>query len=929
MPQSHSQPIGEQLLDTETRNDIPTRNDVPAVHEVLERANADLEQKVSERTRELTATIARLTQELKEAKHNEAVHKQAEVALRQSEATYRALITAIPDLLIRVKGDGTYLDIIGQHRFNIQNSDLFVPGTHVRDSLVPSQAEKRMQYIQKALETGSMQRYEQQFTNNGQTHYEEVRVLVCGEDEVLLISREITDLKLAEAALRHSEARNQALIKAIPDLMIRMSREGTYLDFISAKSKLKQIGGIEMLGKNIYDILPVEMAQQRMAYAEKALQTGETQLYECQIAVDGEIWMEETRIAVCGEDEVLVIVRDISERKRAEAERQRMETERKQADRQRHTRYAVTQILAEAHSLESSISQVLQVICENLDWSLGEFWSFDEQSQTLQRQVYWHGRSPEVAAFSLATQPICLPGQGLSGRVFVSSHPIWVADLWNDSNFLRVETAQKAGLRSGFGFSITSKGKVAGVITFFGCEVRPLDEALLTVMVSIGSQMNQFIEQRQGEEALRQSEQRFRDVSEAAGEYLWEIDHQGLYTFLTDKVKSVKGFDATALLGRSPFEFMHPEDIINVQTILQEASDRKGNFTLEHRNITPSGEIVWEKVNGLPLLDAQGEIMGFRGAGLSITEQKLAEAALKASEQQIKQKAQDLEQTLKELQSTQSQLIQSEKMSSLGQLVAGVAHEINNPVNFIYGNLIHANEYTQDLLNLIALYQHYYPTPVPAIQEEVEAIDLDFLVQDLPQLLSSMKSGADRIRHIVASLRNFSRMDEAEFKTVDLHEGIDSTLMILQHRFKATASHAGIQVIKEYGELPQVECYAGQLNQVFMNILSNALDSLEERDTQRSADAIQQAPSTIHISTRMLGDHQVAIQFTDNGTGIPESVQNRLFDPFFTTKPVGKGTGMGLSISYQIVTEKHHGSLECVSTPGEGATFVIIIPVRQ
>jgi signal transduction histidine kinase len=283
---------------------------------------------------------------------------------------------------------------------------------------------------------------------------------------------------------------------------------------------------------------------------------------------------------------------------------------------------------------------------------------------------------------------------------------------------------------------------------------------------------------------------------------------------------------------------------------------------------------------------------------------------------------------LQQLTSAQSQLIQNEKMSSLGQLVAGVAHEINNPVNFIYGNLAHANDYTQDLLHLLELYQNHYPEPVPEIQEELEAIELDFLMDDLPKLLSSMKVGADRIQLIVASLRTFSRMDEAEMKAVNIHEGIDSTLMILQHRLKAKHNYPEVEVIKEYGNLPLVECYAGQLNQVFMNILSNALDALEERGSRLSAAQLREYPSIISIKTEILKPDRVLIRISDNGLGMTETVCNRLFDPFFTTKPVGKGTGMGLSISYQIVTDRHKGSLKCTSSPGQGAEFAIEIPLK-
>jgi two-component system, NtrC family, sensor kinase len=285
----------------------------------------------------------------------------------------------------------------------------------------------------------------------------------------------------------------------------------------------------------------------------------------------------------------------------------------------------------------------------------------------------------------------------------------------------------------------------------------------------------------------------------------------------------------------------------------------------------------------------------------------------------LQQRTNEVNQALESLKQAQLHLVQGEKMAALGQLVAGIAHEINNPVNFIHGNLTFVREYTQDLLEFVQLYQKHYPNPVDEIQERAKALDLEFLQGDLVKMLASMEMGSDRIRDLVLSLRNFSRLDESELKAVDIHAGIDSTLLILQHRLKARPDFPPIQVIKDYEQLPEVECYPSQLNQVFMNILSNAIDALEES-------AI--ASPTITIRTSASKTNWITVCIADNGVGIAEPIRSKLFDPFFTTKPVGKGTGLGLSISYKIITEKHGGKIECHSTLGQGTEFVVQVPVQ-
>lgn len=298
-------------------------------------------------------------------------------------------------------------------------------------------------------------------------------------------------------------------------------------------------------------------------------------------------------------------------------------------------------------------------------------------------------------------------------------------------------------------------------------------------------------------------------------------------------------------------------------------------------------------------------------------------------ETRVQQRTEELTQTLHELQETQAQLLQSEKMSSLGQLVAGVAHEINNPVSFIYGNLRYLHEYTQDLLALIHLYQKHDAKRHPEIEVKVEAIDLPFLEKDLAKIIKSLESGTERIREIVASLRNFSRLDESDLKIANLHDGLESTLMILQHRLQANSNYPTIQVKKDYGDLPQIACYPGQLNQVFMNILANAIDALEDANDGCSYEDLVVSPNIIQIQTRMAQSKRIVIAIQDNGPGIPETHHSKIFNPFFTTKPVGKGTGLGLSISYRIITETHGGNLYCESAPGQGTTFVIELPIRE
>ncbi|MEG4963302.1 MULTISPECIES: ATP-binding protein [unclassified Microcoleus] len=331
---------------------------------------------------------------------------------------------------------------------------------------------------------------------------------------------------------------------------------------------------------------------------------------------------------------------------------------------------------------------------------------------------------------------------------------------------------------------------------------------------------------------------------------------------------------------------------------------------------------------------------------------ELSTVAMRESQAQLRHQAQQLELALLELQRTQTQLIQTEKMSSLGQLVAGVAHEINNPIGFIYSNLHHAKEYTEGLMRMLDIYRQHCPEFIPEIAAEAEKIELDYLVEDLPKVLNSMQQGAERVRDIVLSLRNFCRLDEAQMKQVNIHEGINNTIMLLQSQLKGKSGQEAIAIHKEYSDLPLVHCYPGQLNQVFMNILVNAIYALVESNKDEKVDkqshnnspgdrkqSCTNSQSSLSNSTRLLPaiwirtelieKKKVIIKISDNGPGMTEDVRKRLFDPFFTTKPVGQGTGLGLSISYEIVVNQHGGELKCFSEPGKGAEFAIEIPLQQ
>jgi PAS domain S-box-containing protein len=723
---------------------------------------------------------------------------------------------------------------------------------------------------------------------------------------------DISDLKATEEALRASEAKNRALLEVIPDIIFRYSRDGIYLDFFPSLDWDALIPPEQFLGKTVFEVLPDTVAQQLYQAIQQALETQKIQLIHYQLTLESVVHDYEARVVACGDNEVLTIVRDISDRIRAEA------------------------------ALQES-QQLLQLVMDNIPQAI--FWK--------DRNLVYLGCNRAYAQDAGLTTPSEIVG-------------LTDFDLWTPEEARAIQAFDRQVMESNTPTLrlVKPMPEIAGEVGWLEINKIPLHAADGSVVGVLGT-YEDITERVRAEEVLRQSEQQMRE----------QARREQLLNHLISQIRNSLDFDIileTTLQEVQNFletdccyfAWFHLQDTDAYWEVIKESRHKDSPSLLGRYAISRTGPLAtrlqWleplaiedeETWNHYPILEfvhclsykavlmlpiqTQSGMIGVLSCAhhqnrhwdedeIALLEAVVGQLAIALNQAdlyaQTCAKAAELEQTLEELKRTQTQMIQSEKMSSLGQLVAGVAHEINNPVNFIYGNLNYANDYTQDLLRLLKLYQRHYAEPVPEIVAEAAAIDLEFLLEDLPKTLSSMKVGAERIQEIVASLRTFSRMDEAECKAVNIHEGIDSTLMILRNRLRATSNQNAIEVLKEYGELPQVECYAGQLNQVFMNILANAIDALRET-------AI--AAPQILIRTEMLEGNWIRICITDNGPGIPETIQRRLFDPFFTTKPVGQGTGMGLSISYQIITERHGGRLECISQPGQGTTFQLEIPIQQ
>ncbi len=573
-------------------------------------------------------------------------------------------------------------------------------------------------------------------------------------------------------------------------------------------------------------------------------------------------------------------------------------------------RSEIDSTLSKSNDLQEMLQQCTKIIVSYLDVEFARIWTYNQQENILNLQssagIYTHidGAHSRI--------PV---GEFKIGLIAQERKPHITNSVQTDIRVSNKQWAIDEGMVAFAGYPLIADLELMGVVAMFAKQ--PLNQNTLDLLSVIAGEIAVAIKRKTIEKALQQKEEQYRSIFETVNDGLSIFDLEtGKPIAINPTWCQMYGYSSEEFLNLSPSDYIHQDYLHLFDNFITSVKAGK-EFYCQAVCIHRIGQLFEVEVK------ATSYIHNGKSHALSIARNI---SKRKQAEKDLKQRTQELERTLEKLKSTQSQLIQTEKISQLGQLVAGVAHEVNNPVSFISGNLSHATEYVKDLINLVNSYRLEFPSPGDAIEEQIEEMDLEYLVGDLPKIISSMKLGTDRIKDIMLSLRNYSRTSSDEKKAVNLHEGIDTTLMILSHRLKAKPKCPAIEIVKNYGDLPLVECYYGQINQVFMNLLSNAIDSLEEFSKGKSYEEITQNPNTITITTA--ADNEWAtIIITDNGTGMPTQIKEKLFDAFFTTKVEGKGTGLGLSISEQIVTEKHGGTLECISSPGNGAKFIIRIPV--
>jgi len=865
------------------------------------------------------------------------------IKLRESEAKYRQLVENANSMIVQLDSEGkiTFFNEFAETFFGYSEAEIIgksaigtiIPKTDLSENDLAAMIRDCLAQPEKYCQNEN-----ENIRRNGE------RVWIAWTNKPLLdakgnlagllcIGTDIGDRKQAEIALQASESELRALFAAMNDVIFVIDTSGRYLKIAPTNPELFYKPPAELIGKTVHEIMQPESADFFVSQIRLTADTKQTHSLEYSLKIGNrEVWFV-ANISPMQENTVVWIARDITQRKQAE----NWLTGQKQ----------VLEMIAKDEPLGDTLNTLVKIIEQQSRDVMGSILLLDKDGQHLR-----HGAAPSLPeTYNAAVDGVAIgPNVGSCGTAVYRCEQVIVTDIASDplwQNFR--DFTLGFGLRACWCAPIlSSQGQVLGTFAMYCAQPRSPENFELELIEAVRNLAGIAIERKQAEESLKQlneelenrvkqrtaqlmqSEERWQLALKGNNDGIWDWNLQTKEIFISERFQEITGYE-----HRPNIDYFdewktgtHPDDLDLVIQAFQDHLDRKTpHYIIEYRLLCYNSAYKWILSRGQALWDESGKAVRIVGSITDITERKQAEEALRQSDARERERAQQLEQALLELRSTQTQLVQTEKMSSLGQLVAGIAHEVNNPVNFIHANITYLKQYTKQLLDLVTLYQQEYPEPKSKIRDLIEEIDLGFMAGDLIKIVGSMQVGTERIRQIVLSLRNFSRLDEAQMKSVDIHAGIDSTLLILQHRLKASDKWPIIQIVKDFGKLPLVECYASQLNQVFMNIIANGIDAIEERYQKLSVAEAEANPGRISICTMMTTQKTVIVEISDNGTGIPENVRNRIFNPFFTTKEVGKGTGLGMSISHSIVVEKHKGKIECISSIGCGTTFQIEIPI--